>query len=138
MHPDQQLVRSDRPHADDDRDRPRAADALAERFERLEPEQDLRHREPRAGRDLPLEPFRLEAEVVRSRVDGDARKERGRRIDRATVEVLAAIQARHQLDKPDRVDLVDAVRARIVAGLRRIARHREDVAHSLRMRAEKL
>ena len=52
------------------------------------------------------------------------------------MEVLAPVQPRHQLDEADRVDLVDAVRARIVAGLRRVTGHGEDVAHALCVRAE--
>ena len=78
----------------------------------------------------------LELEVVGGRVDGDADEERRRRVDRPAVEVLAAVQARDQLREPDRVDLVDAARARVVADLGRVAGDREDVAHALGVRAE--
>ena len=86
--------------------------AIPERLERLEVEEDLRHREARAGGDLLVEAVDLELEVVRGRVDRDAREERRRRVDRAAVVVLAAVHAREQLDEPDRVDLVHAARAR--------------------------
>ena len=78
----------------------------AERVERLEVEEQLRHREARARGDLAVEAVDLELEVVRRRVDRDAGEERRRRVDRAAVEVLAAVQPRHQLDEPDRVDVV--------------------------------
>ena len=70
------------------------------------------------------------------RVDGDAEEERGRRVDRPAVEVLAAVQPRHQLVEPDRVDLVDAARARVVADLGRVAGDGEDVADALGVGAE--
>ena len=54
------------------------------------------------------------------------------------VVVLAAVQARHQLREPDRVDLVHTARAWIVANLRRVAGDREDVADAARMRAQEL
>src|SRR5204862_4694271 len=50
--------------------------------------------------------------------------------------VLAAVQAREQLDEPDGVDLVYAAAARIVAGLRRVAGDGEDVPHTLGVRTE--
>jgi hypothetical protein len=52
------------------------------------------------------------------------------------VPVLAAVQARDEAGEADRVDLVDAPRAGVVAFLGRVARDREDVADALRMRAE--
>src|SRR5439155_7605770 len=88
--------------------------------------------------DLLPEPLELGLEVVRSRVDGDADVERGRRIDRSPVVVLAAVEARHQLREPDRVDLVDPAGAGIVADLRWVAGDREHVANAARVRAEKL
>src|SRR5207247_9178483 len=93
VHPDQQLVRPDRPDADEYGNRPRAADALAERLERLQAEEHLGHREARTCRDLPMEAIRLETEIVRGRVHRNAGEERRRRGDRAAVEVLAAVEA---------------------------------------------
>ena len=83
-----------------------------------------------------MEAIRLEPEIVRGRVHRNAGEERRRRVDRAAVEVLAAVEARHQLDEPDRVDLVHAVRSRIVARFGRVAGDCEHVAHTLRVRAE--
>ena len=63
-------------------------------------------------------------------------KERRRCVDRAAVEVLAAVEVGDQLRQSDRVDLVDAARARVVADLRRVAGDREDVADTFCVRAE--
>ena len=100
------------------------------RSRQLEIEERLRHREPGAGLDLALEALELELEVVCGRVDCDADEERGRRVDRPAVVVLAEVQWRDELHEADRVDLVDASRAWVVAHVRRVARDREDVAHT--------
>jgi hypothetical protein len=63
-------------------------------------------------------------------------KNERRRVDRAAVEVLAAVQRAISSREPDRVDLVDAARARVVADLGRVAGDGEDVADALRVRAE--
>src|ERR671937_3087758 len=121
--------------SDEHRDRP-AAELLLEAVEVGEVEERLRHREPGAGLDLPAEPVELGLEVVRRGVDGDAEEERRRRVDALAVEVLAVVEPRDDLREADRVDLVDAARARVVTDLGRIARYREDVANALGMRAE--
>src|SRR5581483_10779831 len=56
--------------------------------------------------------------------------------ERAAVPVLARVQLRDELDEPDRVDVVDRMRAGIVAGLGRVAGDREDVADTFRVRAQ--
>ena len=58
-------------------------------------------------------------------------KNAGRRVDRPAVEVLAAIEPRDQAGQPDRVDLVDALRAGVVADLGRVAGDREHVPDTL-------
>src|SRR5207244_9949468 len=58
----------------------------------VEVENDLCHRESRTGSKLRAEPFDLEVEIVGRRIDCDSREERRRRVDRAAVEVLAAIE----------------------------------------------
>ena len=113
-----------------------ASEHLGETVEHVEVEDDLGHREPCAGLDLRAEPLGLLLEVVGGRVDRHAGKERGRRVDRPAVEVLATVQARDQRGQPDRIDLVDPLRAGIVADLGRVAGDREHVAHGLRVRAE--
>ena len=60
-----------------------------------------------------------EVEVVGGGVDRDPDVEGRRRVDRPPLVVLAAVQARHQVREPDRVDLVHAARARVVADFRR-------------------
>ena len=117
VQPKRQLVAPQRPDADEQRDRRGAAEPLEEAVEVVEVEEDLRHREARACLELALEPLELELEVVGGRVHRDAEEERRRRVDRAAVEVLAPVQLRDELRQPDRVDLVDAARARVVAGL---------------------
>ena len=47
------------------------------------------------------------------------------------------VESGQQLDEADRVDLVHAPRAGVVAHVRRVARHREDVAHAVGMRPQK-
>ena len=129
-------VAPQRADADEQRHRRRAAEPLEEAVEVREVEDDLRHRELRACLELLLEALELDLEVVGRRVHRDADEERGRRVDRPAVEVLAAVQPRDQPREPDRVDLVDAARARVVADLGRVARDREDVADAFRVRAE--
>ena len=74
-----------------------------------------------SGLDLAIEALELEFHVVGGRVDRDAGEERRRRVDRLAVEVFARVQPRHQLGEADRVDLVDAARAEVVADLRQVA-----------------
>ena len=52
------------------------------------------------------------------------------------VEVLAAVQPLDDLHEPDRLDVVDAAGARVVAFLRRVAGDREDVANAFGVRTE--
>ena len=133
-----ELVAPDGEDPDQHGDRPLSAEPVDEAVHVLEVEQDLGHREVRAGFDLAVEAVELRLEVVGGRVDRDADVEGRGRVDRSPVVVLAAVQARHQVREPDRVDLVDAARARVVADLGRIAGHREHVADAARVRAEEL
>ena len=106
--------------ADEERDRARPAEPLEERFEVREVEEDLRHRELRSRLELAFEALELELEVVRGGIDCDAEEERCRRVDLTAVEVLARVHARDDLSEPDRVDLVYAACARIVARFRSV------------------
>ncbi|MCZ7589957.1 MAG: hypothetical protein M5U27_14090 [Gaiella sp.] len=129
-------VTAERPHADEHRDRPFAPQPLDEPVEQLDVEERLRHREVRARVDLAAEPLELEREVVGGRVDGDPDEERRRRVERFADVVLAPVERGEQPDEADRVDLVDAARARVVADVRRVARHREHVPDALGVGAE--
>ena len=122
--------------ADEHGDRPRAAKPSQEPIQVLRIEDDLRHREPCTGLELLPKTIELDLHVVRRRIDGDAGEERRRRIDRAAVEVLAAVEVRHQPGQADRVDLVDAARSRVVTDLGWIAGDREHVAHAFGVRSE--
>jgi hypothetical protein len=53
------------------------------------------------------------------------------------VVVLAAVELRDDLRKADRVDLVHAARARVVADLGRVSGDGQHVAHTLGVRAER-
>src|ERR687895_551980 len=108
---ERQAVARDRKQSDQQRDGRLAAEAIEEPVEVLEVEDELRHRELRAVLDLPLEAVELELEVVRRRIDCAADEERRRGVNRSTVEVLAGVQLRDQLDEPDGVDLVNTARA---------------------------
>ena len=111
VQPEREPVARQREDAEEHRDGRGAAEPCrGTRSRCVEVEDDLRHGEARAGLDLPPEAVELQVEVVGGRVDGDADEERGRRVDRLAVVVLALVQARDQVREPDRVDLVDAAR----------------------------
>ena len=134
-----ELQARQRPDADEQRDRGLAAEPLEERVEVRDVEEHLRHRELRARVELALEALELHVEVVGGRVHRDADVEGRRRVDRAAVEVLTAIEVCDQVGEPDRVDFVDAAAgAGVVRFLGRIAGDREDVAHAFGVRAEQL
>ena len=113
-----------------------AAEQVEQAVEVLEVEDHLRHRERCAGVQLLPEALELEVHVVCGRVHGHADEEGRRRVDRLAVEVLARVQPRDELGQADRVHLVDAARAGVVADLGRIAGDREHVADTGRVRAE--
>ena len=131
MQAERQPVAGQGKDPDQRRNRPLTADLLHKAVQVVGVEDDLRHREPGAGVQLLLEPAELDVHVVGSGVDRDAVEERRRRVDWTPVEVLAAVEVRHQLSESDRVDLVDAARPGIVADLRRIAGDREHVPDAL-------
>ncbi len=100
-------------------------------------EDDLGHREARAGRRSSAG----SARAPRSRssavgLTATPGEEGGRRVDRLPVVVLAVVQLRDQVREPDRVDLVDAARAGVVADLGRVAGDREHVADSFGVGSE--
>ena len=58
------------------------------------------------------------------------------RVDQLPVVAVAGVQVRDQLGEPDRVDLVDALAAGVVADLGRVTGDGEDVPHALGMTAQ--
>src|SRR5919109_330397 len=136
VQPQGELVAPHVEDADEQRNRGRSAQSFQEPVEVFEVEEDLCHGEASAGLDLAVEAVELQLEVVRGRVHGDPEEERRRRVYLASVEVLACVHVADHSREPDRVDLVDALGARVVAGLGRIAGYGEYVPDPLRMRAE--
>ena len=136
VQPKRELVAAHVEDPDEERDRARPAEPVEERLEVDKVEEHLRHRELGACLELRLETLELELEVVGRRVDGDAEEEDGGRVDLAAVVVLARVHPRDHLREPDRVDVVDALRSRVIASLGRVAGDGEHVANALRVRAE--
>ncbi len=130
------LVRADRPHADEHRDRPAPP---------------MRSRNASSGsrskricviaKRAPAATLRRKRSASRPRSSAvgltatPGKNDVGASIARPW-KSSPRLSLRHQLDEPDRVDVVHAVRAGVVAGLGRVARDGEDVAHAFRMRAE--
>jgi len=121
-------VAPDREDPDQHGDRPLAAEPIDEAVEVLEVEHDLGHGEVSAGVDFLAKAFELDVEVVGRGIDRDADVEGRGGVDGAAVVVLALVQAGHQLCEADRVDLVHAPRAGVVADFGRVAGDREDIA----------
>ena len=116
------LVAHQREHADQHRHR-QVLDAPQHRLEQVRLEDRLRHDELRAGLPLLLEAGELLVEIRRARLE--ARREEERRLaagQRLAGGIHATVHVRRHLQQPDRVEVVDRGRLRVVADLRRVAR----------------
>jgi hypothetical protein len=138
VEPERELEARQRPNADEQGDRRLPAQRLEEAIEVADVEERLGHAETGTRLELLPEAFELGVEILCGRVDRDADVERGRRVDRLARVVLALVQAGHQTRQPDGVDLVHAARAGVVAYVRRVTGHGEDVANPGSVGSEEL
>jgi hypothetical protein len=135
--------RNEREHAEKHRNGEAArteapARLLEHRLDLLDRVQRLGHHQVRAGGQLALQAVPLGGRVGRRRIEGAGDREAGRLADRRAGLVLAPVEAREDLDQPDRVDVPHAGPRRVVADPWRVAGQRDDVAHAQRVRAEQL
>src|SRR5258706_5330260 len=127
----------ERKNAGDDRE-PRTFDPLHERFEAPHIEDRARDDELGATVDLLVQAAQLLIEVRRRRIDRDADMKRCRRADRLPADVAPAIEPRHEVGQPDRVDVEDSGRIRIIADPPGIASDEHQVSQPHRVRAKQV
>ena len=137
VQPQREPVARHREDPREHRDRPEPPSSSAKRSSDVEVEDDLRHRElarrPRASaRKRSASTSRSSAVgLTATPTKNDVGASIGRPL-KSSPRFSPVMQPR----EPDRVDLVDAARARVVADLGRVAGDREDVADALGVRAE--